>query len=133
MDQLVLVAVSFKASAAVHRTIALGLERHLGGVAAAIADHVEHLTLSAVGVVLIAAGNAAIMAAGRIVLESLVREELLFRSGEHEFLAAVTARKSLVFKHCGSLQNDCFSLAEVTWSWVSMLPNNRGRNQNRIP
>jgi len=104
MDQLVLVAVSFKASAAVHRTIALGLERHLSGIAAAIADHVKHLTLGTVGVLTVAAGNTALVATGRIVLESLVRKELLFRSGEYEFLAAITARKGLVFKHVGSLQ-----------------------------
>ena len=96
--ELVLVAVGFEASAAVHRTIALGLEGHLSGGAAAVADHFEVLTLAAVGV-LGATGSTALVATGGIVLEALVSEELLLRGGEHEFLAAITAYESLVFKH----------------------------------
>ena len=96
---LVLVAVALEALTAVHRTIALGLEGHLGGGTAAVADHFVVLTLGAAGILAVAASGAALMAAGRIVLEALVSEELLLRSAEHEFLAAITAHKSLVFKH----------------------------------
>ena len=46
-DQSFLVAVltlGLEALAAVHGTIATGLEGHLGGAAAAVADHFVHLT-----------------------------------------------------------------------------------------
>ena len=44
-------------------------------------------------------GGTAGGAAARLVLEALVGIELLLRSGENEFLAALTANQSLVFKH----------------------------------
>ena len=96
---LVLVAVGLEAGAAVNRTIALGLEGYLGGGTAAVADYFEVLTLGTSGILAVTASSAALVAAGGIVLEALVSEELLLRSAEHEFLAAITAHKSLVFKH----------------------------------
>ena len=96
---LELVAVGLEAGAAVDRTIALGLEGHLSGGAAAVADHFEVLALAAAVGVLGATGSTALVATGGIVLEALVSKELLLRGGEYEFLAAVTAYESLVFKH----------------------------------
>ena len=85
-----------EAIAAVDRTIATGLEGHLGGDAAAIANHVIHLALAAV--VVPAVGTAA-GATARLVLEAFFSVELLFRSGEGEFGAAFAASKGFVGVH----------------------------------
>lgn len=91
--------VALEAITAVDRTVSTGLEGHLSGSAAAIADYFVHLTVRTAGVLAVAAGRTATGATAGLVLESLVRKELLFRSGKYEFGAAVTAGKGLVFKH----------------------------------
>ena len=92
-------ALGLEAGAAVDRAVTAGLERNLGRLAAAVADHVIHLTLATVGA---AVGSAARRTASRatagLVLEALVSIELLLRSGEHEFRAALAANHSLVFE-----------------------------------
>ena len=93
-------ALGVEAVTAIHRTIATGLERDLGGTAAAIADHVVHLALAVAGLATSGtARGAAGGAAAGLVLEALVGIELLLRRGENEFLAALTANQSLVFEH----------------------------------
>ena len=91
-------ALRFEALAAVHGTIATGLEGHLGGAAAAIADHFVHLT-GRVAAILGAAGSTAGGAAAGLILEALFGEESLLAGGENEFVAAVTAGQGLVFIH----------------------------------
>ena len=84
--------VGFEALTAVDRTVTAGLERNLGGLAAAVADHIIHLTLAATVVaVLGTTRGAAGGAAAGLVLEALVSIELLLRSGENELGAALTA------------------------------------------
>ena len=95
-----ILTIRFEAGAAVDRTVPAGLERHLGGLAAAVADHVVHLTLAAVGAAVgSATRGAAGGAAAGLVLEALVSIELLLRSGEHEFVATIAAYQGLVFEH----------------------------------
>ena len=93
--------VGFEALTAVDRTVSAGLEGNLSGTAAAIADHVIHLTLAAVAVatVLLTAGGTAGRAAAGLILEALVGVELLLGSGEHELVATLAANQSLVFVH----------------------------------
>ena len=88
------------AIAAVYRTISAGLERNLGGLSAAIADHIVHNALSiAVLAIGSTAGSTASRAAAGLILEALVSIELLFGSGENELVAALTAGQSLVLIH----------------------------------
>ena len=94
----VLGAVLGEALTAVHGLVAPGLEGHLGGLAAAIADHVIHLAFATVATVLTAGGAAGGAAAG-LVLEALLGVESLFGSGEDEFGAALTAGEGLVLIH----------------------------------
>ena len=92
--------VGLEALAAEYGAIASGLEGHLSGLAAAITNHVVHRTIgTAGGAILLTAGGAARGATAGLILEALVGVELLLRSGENEFLAALTANQSLVFKH----------------------------------
>ena len=72
----VLGTVLGEAFTAVHGPISTGLEGHLGGAAAAVADHFVHLAFTAVATVLTAGGAAGGAAAG-LVLEALVSVELL--------------------------------------------------------
>ena len=77
-----------KAIAAVHRTIISGLEGYAGFSAAGSAGGGEELT-GTTGSVL--AGIAAGLAALGLVLEALLRIELLLAGGEYELIAALFA------------------------------------------
>lgn len=92
-------AVALEALAAVHRTVATGLEGHLGGSAATIADDFIHLTIATTGILAVAAGTAARWATAGLILEPLVSKELLLGRGENELGAAIPAGKGFVFKH----------------------------------
>ena len=87
---------SLEASAAVDRTIVFGNERDLGGSAALCADRVIHLALTAA---LILASIPAVPAANGLILEALLRVELLLTSGENEFRAAILANQYFVLEH----------------------------------
>jgi len=77
-----------KAIAAIHRTVALGLEGHSGLAAAGSADSREILTGAARGVLAcVAAGLAAL----GLVLETALSVELLLAGGENELVAALLA------------------------------------------
>jgi hypothetical protein len=92
--------LGLEARAAVHGTISAGLEGNLSGLAAAIADHVKHLTLAAtIAAVLGTTRSTARGATTGLILEALISIELLLGSGEHELSAALTAYQSLVFEH----------------------------------
>ena len=96
----VLGLVGLIALAAVNGTVASGLEGHLGGLAAAITDHVVHGTVSAgSATVLLTASLTAGGAAAGFILEALIGVELLLAGGEDEFVAALTALEGLVFEH----------------------------------
>jgi hypothetical protein len=89
------------AVAAVDRLVATGLERHLGGGAAAVADYFVHLTIavaSAPAIAIALVGSAGRTTAG-LILKALFGEESLFRRGEDELGAAVTAGKGFVGVH----------------------------------
>jgi len=90
-------ALPVKAIAAVHRPIATGLERDLRRHAAAITDDFEHLALAA-RAALPALGTAAGATAG-LILKTLLRVEVLLRSGEHKFGAAIATGQSFVLVH----------------------------------
>lgn len=67
-----------EAVTAVYRTIRLRLERHFRILSALCADDMEHLTLAAVTLITAAAALVATVAAAcRLVLEPLLRIELL--------------------------------------------------------
>ena len=97
---LVLVlTVALEAIAAIYGTIATGLEGHLGGRAAAITNDFEHLTVTTVRVLAVAASATASGATAGLVLEALVSKELLFGRGEYELGTAIAASQGFVFKH----------------------------------
>ena len=96
---LVLGTILGEAFAAVHGLVATGLEGNLGGAAATIADHFEHLAFATVVVAIGTTSGAASGAAAGFVLEALFGVESLFGSGEGEFLTAFTASQSLVLVH----------------------------------
>ena len=73
-------AVALEAIAAVDRTVAAGLERHLRGRSATITDDLVHLPVAPVGVLAVTASTAASGAAARLILEALVSKELLLGS-----------------------------------------------------
>ena len=77
-----------EAGAAVHGTVALGLEGHLGLAAALGTDSGEVLT-GTTGCVL--ASVAAGLAALGLVLEAALSVELLLTGGEHKLVAALFA------------------------------------------
>ena len=85
-----------EAGAAVDGTVIAGLERDLGGCAAICADCVKHLTLTVAGGLAVV---SAFLAANGLILEALLRVELLLACGENEFLAAILAYQCLVFEH----------------------------------
>jgi hypothetical protein len=95
-SQLVLIAHTREALAAVYRTVGLGLERHTSLTTAHSAGSGEILAGTA-GRIL--AGVAAGLAALRLVLEATLSVEFLLTGSEHEFVSAFLAHKSLVFKH----------------------------------
>jgi hypothetical protein len=133
---VLVVAVALEALAAVHGAVALGLEGHLGGAAAAIADHFVVLALGAAGILAVAASGAALMATGGVVLEALVRKELLLRRAEHKFLATVTAYQSLVFEHGWIPSTFWFVLSRICFESLAWFPcfrtNSKERNLNHI-
>ena len=75
-----------EALAAVHGTVSLGLEGHLGLAAAAGAGCGEELTGGTGGVL---ASVTASLAALGLVLEAALCVELLLTGGEHELVAAL--------------------------------------------
>src|SRR5688572_30631006 len=101
-------AVLLEAAPAVHRTVAAGLEGHLGLHAAVGADHRVHLPGGRRGAVaaavragraaarLLLAGVAAGLAALGLAGEALLRVELLLLGREVELRAAVHARDDLI-------------------------------------
>ena len=101
--ELVPGVLPLEAVTAIDGLVAAGLEGNLGGTAASIAYGAVHLTGGASPVIASAAGIALVGAAGgaaaRLVGEAFFREESLFRSGEGEFCAAVTAYQGLVGVH----------------------------------
>ena len=101
MPESELLTVLAEAIAAVYRTIAMGLERNLGGATAAVADHFIHGAIGrTVGIAAVGTtGSAAGRATAGLILEALLGVESLFRSREGEFLATFTAGKGLVFVH----------------------------------
>ena len=87
---------------AIHGPVAAGLERHLGGAAAAVANYFIHLAVAGapvVAAITVALVGPAAGAAGGLILKALLSEESLFRGGEYEFGATVTAGKSFVGVH----------------------------------
>ena len=100
MKSILILTLGLEALTAVDGAISAGLEGHLGGAAAAVANHFVHLALTAVATVLTAGGAAGGAAAG-LVLEALFGVERLFGSSEHEFVAALTAGEGLVLIHGG--------------------------------
>ena len=89
------------ALAAVDRSVVLRDKRHAGRGATLRAGGLVHLALLGLtsGRAAVLAGDAARLAAGRLILEALLRVELLLTSGEHELLATVSASQSLVLIH----------------------------------
>ena len=96
---LLLIAELGEALAAVHGPIPTGLEGHLRGAAAAVADHFIHLALATVAAVVGTTGSTAGGAAAGLILEALFGVESLFGSGEGEFLTAFTAGQRFVLIH----------------------------------
>ena len=88
-----------EALAAIDGPIALGHEGNRGGLAAGGA----HRLIGFAGRVGTAGlpGGAAILAAGGLILEALLRVELLLTGGEHELSAAIAAYKRFVLVHHG--------------------------------
>ena len=96
----ILIAHLVVAVAAIHGLVSTGLERNLSGGTAVVADHFEHLTLAAIGVVaVVTTGSTAGGAATGFILETLFGVEGLFGSREGEFLAAFGASQGLVLIH----------------------------------
>ena len=89
------------ALAAIDGSVVLRDERHAGRSATLRAGGLVHFALLSLTVsrAAVLAGDAAGLAAGRLVLEALLRVELLLTSGEHKFLATVFAGQSLVLIH----------------------------------
>jgi hypothetical protein len=98
---LVTSVVLAEAVSAINRTIVAGTERNLGLYAASCAGSVVHFALlvaaiaatakTATVVILLFAGRATVRAAAWFVSEPFLCEEILFRSRENEFGAAITA------------------------------------------
>jgi hypothetical protein len=95
---LVLGTILGEAFTAVHGPISAGLEGHLGGAAAAVADHFVHLAFAAVAAILATGGTAGGAPAG-LILETLFGVESLFGSSENEFVATFAAGEGLVLIH----------------------------------
>jgi hypothetical protein len=89
--------MSLEAIAAVNRTAFGGLEGHLRGATALIANDFIHLTGATGGATIGAASGAA----SGLVLETFLGEESLLISGEDELLTTLFAYKGLVLIHWG--------------------------------
>ena len=87
-----------EALAAVYRTIVVGLEGNLAGVATVCAGCVKHLT-SATFTAACLELSTAITASLGLMLKALLCVKLLLTGGEYEFLSAVLADQSLVCVH----------------------------------
>ena len=122
--------MGLEAIAAVHGAISTGLEGHLGGAAAAIADHFVHLAGAIVATVSVAARSAAGRAAAGLVLEALFGEESLLGSGEHEVGATIAALEGLVLIHGIIPPKNCCTLYRVPFS-ASMVYDWMRDNQRR--
>ena len=90
------VLVVLEASAAVDGAVVPRLERDLGGCAAVCANCIVHFALGAPGVLPV--GTARFAAYG-LILEALLRVELLLAGCEHEFRSTILAYQCLVFEH----------------------------------
>ena len=124
-ELIAVLALTLEALTAVDRPVSAGLEGHLRGAAAAVADHFVHLTLAAgLSVAAVgAAGSAARRAAAGLVLEALAGIEFLFGSAEGEFGAALAAGQDLVLVHDGRPPHNStqfrFSLANtLVFGWA---------------
>ena len=89
------------ALAAIDRSVVLRDERHASRSATLRTGGLVHFALLSLtgSRAAVLAGDAAGLAASRLVLEALLRVELLLTSGEHKFLATVLASQSLVLIH----------------------------------
>ena len=83
-------AMLVEAVTAINRTVILRLEGHLGLLAAVCAGDLEHLTLLT-AITIATALVAAVAAACRLVLETLLGVEFLLTGGESELLATLFA------------------------------------------
>ena len=89
------------ALAAIDRSVVLRDERHASRSATLRTGGLVHFALLSLtgGRAAVLTGDAAGLAASRLILEALLRVELLLTSGEHKFLATVSAGQSLVLIH----------------------------------
>ena len=89
------------ALAAIDRSVVLRDERHASRSATLRTGGLVHFALLSLtgSRAAVLAGDAAGLAASRLILEALLRVELLLTSGEHKFLATVSAGQSLVLIH----------------------------------
>jgi len=92
-------ALTVEAITAIHRTIAPRLERNLCCRPAAIADHFVHLAVTATAAAIGTALRTAARATTGLILEPLLRVEILLRSGKYELCATLTASQGFVFVH----------------------------------
>ena len=88
-----------EAIAAIHRLVAARLEGNLGLLAAIRADRGEHFALRASAAVLGTERCTALRAAARLVLEALLRVELLLADRKDEILTAILAYQCFVLEH----------------------------------
>ena len=80
-----------KAIPAINGLISAGLKRHLGGAAAAIANHFVHLARAAVPTVIITLVCPTGRTAAWFISEALLSKKGLFRSSKGEFGATIAA------------------------------------------
>ena len=89
-----------EALAAVDGTVVLGNEGDTRGRATCSTGGFVHLArFAVVGGSAGLPGRAAALTTGRLILKALLRVELLFACGEHEFCSAVLAYQRLVLIH----------------------------------
>jgi hypothetical protein len=86
-----------KAFAAVYRSVAVGLERNLGSLAAVSANSFKHLSGS---LTCILASIATGLASLGLILEALFSIEFLLACSENEIVSAVLALQCDVLIHC---------------------------------
>ena len=84
-------ALGVEALTAVYGPVSAGLERHLGGAAAAIANHFVHLARAAVPTVIITLVCPTGRTAAWFISEALLSKKGLFRSSKGEFGATIAA------------------------------------------
>ena len=97
VQSALLVAVFREALAAIDGTITLRNEGYGGGFATFCADGL--VLLAGGGGTGVLAGIAALLAAGRLVLEAFLSVEFLLTGGEHELGATVATRERFVLIH----------------------------------